>query len=213
MKTYFLLLSLFLMLACNTNSSNEEGEHKDEDIVLTKEEQIIKTYNDAVLPLFRGYTSVDIPTEFVIDENDLGVNAGAAFGYVEISQGLVNLPKVNVQIFALSHEVAHIVTIPQAKIFDLEGSVPKGIKTNDYKKAEYLADLIAIYLIKTNEPKRFDTLFLNFPYLQNLFGNGTFTHPSGLERIEALNNFLEKAKLQGDDKAFKTSFIGIWQMD
>ena len=46
MKTYFLLLSLFLMLACNTNSSNQEGDHKDDDIVLTKEEQIIKTYND-----------------------------------------------------------------------------------------------------------------------------------------------------------------------
>jgi len=54
---------------------------------------------------------------------------------------------------------------------------------------------------------------LDFPYLQNLFGNSTFTHPSGQDRIAALNRFIDHTKVKDDTEAFKISFLGIWQMD
>ncbi len=213
MKKSILLLFSILILACNSNSSHEEILPENEVIPLTKEEEIVKTYNESVLPLFKDYNDVEIPTTFKVDKNDLGVNAGAAFGYVEISQGLINLSKEHIQLFALTHEVAHIVTILQAINFDLQGSVPKGTLTNDYKKSEYLADLIAIHLIKTKLGEDFNLLILDFPFLQNLLGAGSFTHPSGSDRINYINIYLENSLTKGDEEAFKDSFLRIWEMD
>ncbi|QXP69780.1 hypothetical protein H0I29_14305 [Polaribacter sp. R2A056_3_33] len=213
MKKSFLVLFSFLMFACNSNSSNEVILPENEEIPLTKEEEIIKIYNESVLPLFKEYSDTEIPTQFKIDKNDLGINAGAAFGYVEVSQGLVNLTKEDIQLFALTHEVAHIVTIKQARLFDLQGSIPKGTVTNDYKKAEYLADLIAIHLIKTKLNKEFNLLTSNFPFLQDLLGDTTFTHPSGSDRINCINTYLENTLVTSNDIAFKNTFLNIWQME
>jgi len=199
------------MCACNSNSSNEVILPENEIIPLTKEEEIIKLYNESVLPLFKEYSDVEIPTEFKIDKNDLGINAGASFGYVEVSQGLINLTKQDIQLFALAHEVAHIVTISQARLFGLQGSIPKGTVTNEYKKAEYLADLIAIHLINTKLNNEFHLLKSNFPYLQNLLGGASFTHPSGIDRINSINMYLENTLVS--DKAFKINFLRIWKME
>ncbi|WP_157603537.1 M48 family metalloprotease [Polaribacter atrinae] len=213
MKKSLLVLLSFLMFACNSNSTSEVILPENEDLPLTKEEEIIRIYNESVLPLFKEYSEAEIPTQFKVDKNDLGINAGAAFGYVEVSQGLVNLTKEDIQLFALTHEVAHIVTISQARLFDLQGSIPKGTVTNDYKKAEYLADLIAIHLIKTKLSKEFNLLTSNFPFLQKLLGAATFTHPSGVDRINYLNTYIENALVTSNDVAFKNSFLRIWQMD
>ena len=201
------------MCACNSNSSNEVILPENEIIPLTKEEEIIKIYNESVLPLFKEYSDVEIPTEFKIDKSDLSINAGASFGYVEISQGLINVTKKHIQLFALSHEVAHIVTIPQARLFGLEGSIPKGSITNDYKKAEYLADLIAIHLIKSKLNNEFRLLSTDFPFLQNLLGGSSFTHPSGSDRINEIQTYLENSISTNNDEAFKTSFLRIWKME
>ncbi|MCL7764018.1 hypothetical protein MPF19_11365 [Polaribacter sp. Z014] len=213
MNKTFLVLFSFLMFACNTNSSNEEVFPPIKEVTLTKEESIIKMYNESVLPLFKNYTDVNIPTEFKIEEDDLSINAGASFGYVEVSQGLINITKKHIQLFALSHEVAHIVTIPQARLFGLEGSIPKGSITNDYKKAEYLADLIAIHLIKSKLNKEFSLLSTDFPFLQNLLGGSTFTHPSGSDRINAIQTYLENSISSNNDEAFKNNFLRIWKME
>jgi len=201
------------MCACNSNSSNEVILPENEIIPLTKEEEIIKLYNESVLPLFKEYSDVEIPTEFKIDKNDLGINAGASFGYVEVSQGLINLTKQDIQLFALAHEVAHIVTISQARLFGLQGSIPKGTVTNEYKKAEYLADLIAIHLISTKLKEEFHLLNSNFPYLQNLLGGTSFTHPSGIDRINSINMYLENTLVSDNDEALKKIFIKIWQQN
>ncbi|AUC84956.1 hypothetical protein CW731_06470 [Polaribacter sp. ALD11] len=213
MKKSIILLFSILILGCNSNSTNEVIHSENEDILLTKEEEIVKIYNKSVLPLFKEYSDAEIPTQFKIDKNDLGINAGAAFGYVEVSQGLVNLSKEEIQLFALAHEVAHIVTISQARLFDLQGSIPKGTVTNDYKKAEYLADLIAIHLIKIKLNKEFILLTSNFSFLQNLLGSATFTHPSGIDRISYINTYIENSITKSNDDAFKISFLRIWQME
>lgn len=213
MKISYLILFSFLMFACNSNSSNEVILPENDNIPLTKEEEIVKIYNESVLPLFKKYSGAEIPKQFKIDKNDLGINAGAAFGYVEVSQGLINLTKEDIQLFALAHEVAHIVTIPQARLFDLQGSVPKGTVTNDYKKAEYLADLIAIHLIKVKLNKEFILLTSNFSFLQNLLGSTTFTHPSGIDRISYIKTYIENTITKSNDDAFKISFLRIWEME
>ena len=201
------------MFACNTNSSNEEVFPPNKEISLTKEESIIKVYNESVLPLFKNYMDVEIPTQFKVDKDDLSINAGATFGYVEVSQGLVNLTKEHIQLFALTHEVAHIVTISQARLLGLEGSIPKGSITNDYKKAEYLADLIAIHLIKSKLNNEFRLLSTDLPFLQNLLGGSSFTHPSGSDRINEIQTYLENSISTNNDEAFKTSFLRIWKME
>ena len=213
MKKTFLILFSFLMFACESNSTNEEIVPPNKEIPLTKEESIIKIYNESVLPLFKNYKNVVVPTGFKVDKDDLSINAGASFGYVEVSQGLVNVTKEHIQLFALSHEVAHIVTISQARTFDLQGSIPMGIITNDYKKAEYLADLIAIYLIKTELNKAYHLLSADFVFLENLLGGSTFTHPSGKERINEIQTYLKETILTDNEDAFRTNFIRIWQME
>lgn len=213
MKKYYILVIFAITFACNSNSSSHEEVNLEENITLTKEEKIIQAYNQRVLPLFKAYTDSNVPTEFIIDNKDLSIDAGAAFGYVEVSQGLVNLSKEHIKIFALCHEVAHIVTISQAKKFNLGESIPKGALTNDYIKAEYLADLIAIYLIKTEHYDVFNALMRDKSFLQNLLGSASFTHPSGNERIDFINTYIENSKLQGDAIAFKTSFLQVWYME
>ena len=213
MKKTFLILFSFLMFACESNSTNEEIVPPNKEIPLTKEESIIKIYNESVLPLFKNYKNVVVPTDFKVDKDDLSINAGASFGHVEVSQGLVNVTKEHIQLFALSHEVAHIVTISQARTFGLQGSIPKGIITNDYKKAEYLADLIAIHLIKTELNKAYHLLSADFVFLENLLGGSTFTHPSGKERINEIQTYLKETILTDNEDAFRTNFIRIWQME
>ena len=213
MKKTFLILFSFLMFACESNSTNEEIVPPNKEIPLTKLESIIKLYNESVFPLFKNYKNVVVPTDFKVDKDDLSINAGASFGHVEVSQGLVNVTKEHIQLFALSHEVAHIVTISQARTFGLQGSIPKGIITNDYKKAEYLADLIAIHLIKTELNKAYHLLSADFVFLENLLGGSTFTHPSGKERINEIQTYLKDIILTDNEDAFRTNFIRIWQME
>ena len=213
MKKTFLILFSFLMFACESNSTNEEIVPPNKEIPLTKLESIIKLYNESVFPLFKNYKNVVVPTDFKVDKDDLSINAGASFGHVEVSQGLVNVTKEHIQLFALSHEVAHIVTISQARTFGLQGSIPKGIITNDYKKAEYLADLIAIHLIKTELNKAYHLLSADFVFLENLLGGSTFTHPSGKERINEIQTYLKETILTDNEDAFRTNFIRIWQME
>ena len=201
------------MFACELNSTNEEIVPPNKEIPLTKLESIIKLYNESVFPLFKNYKNVVVPTDFKVDKDDLSINAGASFGHVEVSQGLVNVTKEHIQLFALSHEVAHIVTISQARTFGLQGSIPKGIITNDYKKAEYLADLIAIHLIKTELNKAYHLLSADFVFLENLLGGSTFTHPSGKERINEIQTYLKETILTDNEDAFRTNFIRIWQME
>ncbi|MBP8791797.1 MAG: hypothetical protein KBH29_01310, partial [Lutibacter sp.] len=169
MQIHSLFVFFTLFLSCTSNSSTVDFQEPEE--IVSKEELLIKHYNESVVPLFKSYSNVEIPLEFKIDTTDITINAGASFGYIEVSQGLINLDKKEIQTFVLAHEVAHIVTIKQAKIFNLEGSIPKGTVTNDYKKAEYLADLIAFHLIHTQQLKVSEILINEFNYLDKLLGS------------------------------------------
>lgn len=128
----FLIIPLLLVFyGCQKNADSKEEIIEEE---LTKEEQLKKLYKESVIPLFKNFKNVDIPTEFKIDINDNSINAGVSFGYVEVSQRLINNNKKYLQIYVLSHELAHIVTINQASIFDLGNQIPNGTIANPYKK-------------------------------------------------------------------------------
>ncbi|RXG21733.1 hypothetical protein DSM02_1978 [Leeuwenhoekiella polynyae] len=178
-----------------------------------KEEQLIDLYIHEVTPLFEVYPDLNIPDELHIDEADHSVDAGAAFGYVEVSMGLVELEDPPIQIFVLAHELSHIATLTQAAAFNLGGEIPAGSETNDYKKAEYLADLMAFYLISKNEPETYDLLKEKLDYLEELLGNGDFTHPSGSSRIESLMKYLKGMDNTSKETAFSNRFRTIWSMN
>jgi hypothetical protein len=212
MNKYLFILLFACLCSCNSCSSVSE-DNKKEEIVLSNVELLIKRYNELVVPMFKSYSGVEIPTEFQVDAKDKTINAGASFGYVEVSQGLIDAKKETLQIFVLAHEVSHIVTISQAKLFDLKGEIPRGTTTNDYTKAEYLADLIAVHLMQTKLPKEFESLYADFNYLQQLLGSATFTHPSGLDRINSLKEYIRDSKEENEQAAFKKQFLSIWNRD
>ena len=203
------LLVLFVVIACSCNSNSLDDDQK----TLTQEEQLIDLYIHEVTPLFEVYPDLNIPDELHIDEADHSVDAGAAFGYVEVSMGLVELEDPPIQIFVLAHELSHIATLTQAAAFNLEGEIPAGSETNDYKKAEYLADLIAFYLISKNEPEVYELLKQKLDYLEELLGTGDFTHPSGSSRIESLMQYIQAMETTSKETAFANRFKAIWTMD
>lgn len=183
----------------------------EETTVLDNETKLKQLYYNTIIPLFSDYNSIDIPSEFQIIKDDMSIDAGASFGYVEVSMGLVNLPKESIQLFALTHEVAHIATLNQARLFNLEGYVTNGAFVNQYKKSEYLADLIAIHLIKTKAPIYFETLQENFNYLKRILGGETFTHPSGINRLKEINKYITLSNTSTSDIAFKELYLKIWE--
>lgn len=210
-KSYILYFILFVFcFGCNSITSEKDEIIEEE---LSKEDALKKLYSNEIITLFEGYKNVEIPTEFKIDTNDNSINAGASFGYVEVSQGLINYKKEYIQVYVLAHEVAHIVTINQAYLFGLGESIPSGSVTNDYKKAEYLADIIAIHLINTQLPEQMKLIYSDFENLKTLLGAGSFTHPSGTKRINMMNQYLLEAETTSPFNSFETVFRQIWNLD
>lgn len=208
MKNLIILL-IFIAFSCESSSIK-----KDEiPIDLTEEETLKKLFSKTIKPLFKTYKDVVIPNDFRIDEEDNSINAGAADNYLEVSKGLVNSKKEYIQVFVLAHEISHIVTLNQANTFMLSESIPSGVVTNDYKKAEYLADLIAIHLINIYEKELSEILQSNFETLKDLLGNKTFTHPAGNERVNLMKKYLAKEKSDNSSNAFKEVFEEIWSMN
>lgn len=212
MKKYILLIIISLIYSCN-NDHSPEDQTKFQELDLDKGEELNKLYTESVLPLFADYENLNIPPELVIDEEDLNINAGAAFNYVEVSRGLVNADHLSIQIFVLAHEVAHIATTNQAIKFGLNGEIPRGTETNEYKKAEYLADLIAVHLIKKELPSQFNQLKSSCSTLKNLLGSEIFTHPSGVDRIASLEVYFQACVIQNDNISFQNRFKSIWKMN
>ncbi|MBW2961737.1 hypothetical protein [Mesonia aestuariivivens] len=207
MKNTLLILFIIIANACNSNTSEENKE------TLTKEEYLNQLYTAKVIPLFDEYDNLNLPNEIHIDEKDLGINAGAAFGYLEVSRGLVELEDKTMQVFALAHELAHIATIPQAKELQLKGGIPSGSQTNDYKKAEYLADLIAFHLISKKLTEVYGQLNKNLDSLDEFLGYGSFTHPSGSNRIKSLKKYIDGIDITNRKKSFSNRFKEIWTMN
>lgn len=211
MNKYLIVIVFLSLNSCKNNSS--EADSQKEEVVLTNKELLIKRYNESVVPMFKEYKTVVIPKDFQVDIKDSTVNAGASFGYVEVSQGLIDIRKEVIQVYVLAHEVSHIVTIKQARLFGLQGDIPRGNTTNDYKKAEYFADLIAVHLIQTKSPEIFKSLFEDSDYLQQLLGTTTFTHPSGIDRINSIKEYIRNSKDENEAIAFKKQFLSIWNMN
>lgn len=210
MKHSTLLVILLLsLISCSNHSAIIEPQTTNIQTVLTKENQLKELYKNKVIPMFLTYTNVEIPTEFQIDKLDLGINAGASFGYVEVSLGLVNLPQEHLQLFALCHEVAHIVTIKQAERYNLSNKIPEG-SINAYKKAEFLADLITIDLIKQKETEWYLKITEDYNTLQSMLGAETFTHPSGADRINFIKNYIAHCQEQNSQKVLENLFKKIW---
>ena len=209
MKKIIILITAFLAVSCNTS------ETKNEEVVenLTKEEKFEKLYLKTVKPLFKEFTEVDIPNEFRIDKHDISVNAGAATNYVEVSQGLIDYDKDYIKVFVLAHELGHLVTLKQAEQFNLGIEIPNGVKTNDYKKAEYLADIIAVHLITTQEVELGNDLTTNFGVLQNLLGPEIFTHPGAVDRVALMKEYVEKSTNGNAKITFQEMFIRTWNME
>ena len=217
MNKYFLLLLLGILWACDEhhseNQSNDEDSSNPESQSETKKEKLVSLYKDSVIPLFKDIPDVNPPQEIHINAEDVNIDAGAASDYLEVSQGLIDLENEAIQLFALTHEVAHMATLPQAKIFNLAATIPKGNSTNDYQKAEYLADLIAIHLIHLKKPEKFKLIQGDFEILQEIFGGEVFSHPSGQKRILSMKLYIEDGHSKDEALAFKERFLAIWNMD
>ncbi|WP_434037196.1 hypothetical protein [Formosa sp. 4Alg 33] len=208
---YFIMFLVFFTCSKDSKENKAEVNEDQETCILDKEDKLKQLYNATVIPLFSAYTDIDIPVEFHVREDEMGIDAGASFGYVEVSMGLINVSEESIQLFALTHEVAHIATLSQARLFNLDGYVSSGPETNEYIKSEYLADLIAIHLIKSQEPVYFESLTKNFQELINILGGGTFTHPSGVNRIKAMQTYITLSNTQTEADAFKTLYLKIWE--
>ncbi|MDO6745104.1 hypothetical protein Q4553_11000 [Tenacibaculum soleae] len=209
MKRLTILLITILLIGCKTSATKNE----DITIELTNEEQLNKLYQERIKPLFSSYKDISIPNDFRIDKEDNSINAGAADGYIEVSQGLVEYDKEYIKVYVLSHEIGHIVTLNQAQKFELGSQIPSGIETNDYKKAEYLADLIAIHLMLTKEKTLGEEIKQNLEVVQSLLGPELFTHPSAVDRVELMNLYIEKSFNEDPNIAFEEIFEKIWNMD
>lgn len=211
MKRILLFLIVILFYSCRNDISEQERLKQQDGKGLDKEEKAIKLYEKRVVPLYKDFKGLELPSSIRIDEDDLEVNAGAAHGYVEISRGLINLDNEAIQIFVFSHELAHIATLVQARNFGVQDEIPGGAETNAYKKAEYLADLMAIHLIRKKMPKEFGSLKRDFDQLEGILGSSRFTHPSGKERMQAISTYLEGAQKGQDSSFFRHRFLQIWE--
>ena len=209
MRKIIMLITAFLVVSCNTS------ETKKEEIVenVTKEDKLKELYLKTVKPLFKEFTDVDIPVEFRIDKEDTTVNAGAAMNYVEVSQGLIEYDKDYIKVFVLAHELGHIVALKQAEQFNLGTEIPNGTKTNAYKKAEYLADIIAVHLITTQEVELGNVLKTNFEVLQNLLGPEIFTHPGAVDRVTLMKDYVEKSMNKKANTIYQEIIEKIWNME
>lgn len=206
----FLLFIIISFVSCETNSTNKDDIPKDK---LSKKEQLERLYTTIVKPIFSTYKDAQIPNNFVVDTTDISINAGSTHEYLEVSQGLINDNKEHIQIFVLSHEIAHIVTLNQAKEFKIGNIIPSGKTINDYKKSEYLADLIAIHLINAHLPKQLKLLVQNFDKIEQLLGSSDFMHPSGKERVRMMKKYITDSKKTSSEITFKKMFIYIWNLD
>lgn len=209
MRKIIILITAFLVVSCNTS------ETKKEEIVenVTKEDKLKELYLKTVKPLFKEFTDVDIPNEFRIDKEDTTVNAGAAMNYVEVSQGLIEYDKDYIKVFVLAHELGHIVTLKQAEQLNLGTEIPNGTKINAYKKAEYLADIIAVHLITTQEVELGNDLKTNFEVLQNLLGPEIFTHPGAVDRVTLMKDYVEKSTNKNANTIYREIIEKIWNME
>lgn len=206
----FCVIILFYFFNCQTTNTTHKNELTVEK--LSKEEQLQKLYSIVVKPMFTVYKNINIPSSFIIDTNNNSINAGAANNYLEVSQGLVNYDKKHIQIYVLAHEIAHIVTLNQASKFNLGNSIPPGKTMNEYKKSEYLADLIAIHLINLNEPKQIKLLNTDFDTIKQILGSSDYMHPSGAERVELMKKYINESEKELPSNTFKKMFIEIWNL-
>lgn len=209
MKTFY-ISCVFLLMITMVCCQSTVKEKKENISILTKQEQLELLYTTKVIPLFSAYSSVEIPTEFTVEEKDTTINARASFGYVEVSQGLINSDKETIQFFVLAHEVSHIVTILQAVTFGLGDEIPAGLTMNPYQKAELLADLTGLHLISMHQPTMRIVLESEFNFLKSVLGIGTFTHPSGDKRIKLFQEYYKKASLSTANDVYNEMFTEIW---
>lgn len=204
---FFFILFCFFSCKTNSTSKNEVIEER-----ISKEEQLQSLYISVVKPLFKTYKNTDIPDSFTVDVKDNSINAGASHNFLEVSQGLVNSEKKHLQIYVLAHELSHIVTLNQAELFGLRGAIPSGEQTNDYKKSEFLADLIAIHLMKTHLPKQFNLLQKDINSVKKILGNGNFMHPSGIDRVKLMQTYIDESRNKTSAVVFENIFRQIWNM-
>jgi len=212
MKKIRLLLLICFFNGCIATNCDRKEVDLPGGKIKNKEERLRELYSETVVPFFEDLENLSIPINFQVDQKDLSINAGAAFDYIEVSRGLINLENEPIQIFVLAHEISHLAILEQKQILGIQSELPKGSKINDYKKVEYLSDLIAIHLIKTNYPEVFDLLDSNFCYLQEILGTASFTHPSGKERIDSIKKYVKSIRKGNENISFRNRFIHIWEM-
>jgi len=202
MKNIRLLVLTCFFSGCITTNFNRQEIGLSREKIKNKEERLRELYSETVVLLFEDLENLNIPINFQVDQKDLSINAGAAFDYIEVSRGLINLENEPIQIFVLAHEISHLAILEQKQIIGIQSELPEESQINDYKKVEYLSDLIAIHLIKTNYPEVFDLLNTNFSDLQEILGTASFTHPSGKERIDSIKKYVRDSRKGNGEISF-----------
>lgn len=170
-------------------------------------------YNKEILPLYSSYTKSEFPQTFTVDSSDLTINAGAAFGHLEISLGLVECTDDTIQMFAIAHELGHIVTLEQAERLNLGQEVPRGKTFNSYQKGELIADLMSVYSMSVRSRDYIGAIQRREPFFHELFADGDFAHPNSKIRLGNMFKYYELLKTMEPKAAMEKLFTEIWTME
>ena len=103
-----------------------------------------------VMPMFTANFKAAIPNK-VETHTGNGLGNKVVPGLIFVYHGMINLNKDSLRIFALSHELAHIVILEQAVRFGLPDKIPSDYNMNDSIRSEFLADLIALHIIAKSD--------------------------------------------------------------
>ncbi|MCB2181943.1 MAG: hypothetical protein KQH63_07950 [Desulfobulbaceae bacterium] len=167
-------------------------------------------YQNQLRPVWVQYEQgnpVQLPANLTINPS-LNIDGGAVPGFVETTQGALNLPNDSLVWFCIAHEMSHHVT--QSVLAASNQAFPAvGLALNS-KMGEHVADLIAFHTFMTDFPIRAKQIVSQFPALTNLLGAGDNMHPSGNQRVLFLQSYYDAVTRFGmaNVTAF-TRLIGI----
>lgn len=161
-------------------------------------------WSKTVKPAFRlafpksTYRSIekDLPPELVIDDQDEFDGSGGP-GTVVIYKKVVEEQDASILLYALCHETGHCVTA--AKLNAMKLAIPSlagesGKENPGAKQHEYIADLIAIDVIKTQLPESVQGVKDAMESIKDKLGNGGNMHPTGNQRMLKMNLLLDDEK-------------------
>lgn len=166
-------------------------------------------YKNEILPLFRRrYTATDLPTGLEVWEGGQ-VDGGAFDKTVFVYEGVYSLSRP-LRLWALAHETGHVVTVNEANKIGCGAAIPA---PGEYKKSEYLADLIATHIIFEGNPSLGESVKGLLTTLATELGGADSMHPSGADRTGVIGEYLAARgeHRAGDETLWNNAFAPLFR--